>query len=158
MNVPKPDLTKCCSPGKFIVRGEGPDSARVMLIGQNPGAEEERQGRPFVGSSGKYLASVLEKNGMNRDSLYITNIVKCRTPQNRKPTDEEIKSCLPVLVKEIKKVKPRLIVLLGKVALKTPRFEGIAYIETYHPAAASRFPRFRKKFEDDIASIKKSWF
>ena len=150
-------MKECCAETQSLVSGEGPNSARVMLVGQNPGIEEERQGRPFVGRAGKYLTTILEKNGLNRRDLYITNIVKCRTPQNRKPTSKEIEDCLPVLLEEIDKIKPELIVLLGNVARNTPRLDNINYIETYHPAAARRFPRFRRKFEADIARIKKEY-
>lgn len=126
-----------------------------MLIGQNPGAEEEKVGRPFVGRSGKYLDSVLHKNGIEREKLFITSVVKCRTPGNRKPTAKEISDCMPLVVRQIKKIKPRLVVLMGEVAWQTLRFEGIRYIETYHPAAAMRFPKIRARFEEDFRKLGK---
>lgn len=129
-------------------------NATVMLIGQNPGSEENKQGRPFVGRSGKYLNEVLIKAGLKRENLYITSVVKCNTLHNRKPTTREIRSCLPLLIKQIKQIQPRLVVLMGQVAWQTPRLAGIKYIETYHPAAAMRFPRIREKFERDFARIK----
>jgi DNA polymerase len=134
--------------------GEGPRNAEVMLIGQNPGKEEVKQGRPFVGRSGQYLNKVREKNGLDRSKLYLTGVVKEATPGNRKPKAEEIKRWMPCLEAEIKKVKPDVIVLMGRVAWKTVRFEGIDYMETYHPAAAMRFPKMRKKFEKDIKKLK----
>ena len=133
--------------------GEGPPHAGVMLIGQNPGAEEEKTGRPFVGRSGKYLDTVLLKNGIKREELFITSVVKCRTPRNRKPERGEIAACLPLLVEQIKQIKPGIIVLMGMIARHTPRFAGIRYVDTYHPSAAMRFPKIRQKFEADFEEL-----
>jgi DNA polymerase len=133
--------------------GEGPEDADVMLVGQNPGKEEVKQGRPFVGRAGQYLNQALEKNGLDRGKLYLTGVVKEPTPGNRKPKAKEIDRWMPSLVAEIKEVKPEVIVLMGRVAWKTPRFQGIDYMETYHPAAAMRFPKIRKKFEKDIRKL-----
>ena len=149
-------IGNCCrdTPGpKTVVPGEGPSDARVMLIGQNPGAEEDKLGRPFVGRSGKYLDKVLKENGIERSSLFITSVVKCKTPKNRKPTPQEIENCLPYLVEQIKDIKPELIVLMGQVAWGIPRLAGIQFIETYHPAAAMRFPKIKEKFEADFRRI-----
>lgn len=134
--------------------GEGPEDAEIMLVGQNPGKEEVKQGRPFVGRSGQYLNEVLNKNDIDRSKLYLTGVVKEPTPGNRKPTADEIRRWMPSLVSEIKHIKPKIIVLMGRVAWRTPRFEGIEYIETYHPAAAMRFPKARKKFEADMGLLK----
>lgn len=121
--------------------GEGPRDADVMLVGQNPGREEVKQGRPFVGRSGQYLDRILQQNGLDRSKPYITGVVKEPTPHNRKPKADEIKYWMPTLVAEIKEVKPKIVVLMGRVAWQVPRFEGIDYIQTYHPSAAMRFPR-----------------
>lgn len=137
-----------------IVLGEGPRNALIMLIGQNPGNEEVKIGRPFVGRSGKYLDGVLRKNGLIRSQIYITSVVKEGTPGNRRPTPQEIKRWLPHLIGEIKEIRPKIVALMGAVAWQIPRFEGIKYIETYHPAAAMRFPEMRKKFEADIRELK----
>lgn len=134
---------------------EGPRHARVMLVGQNPGREEVRQHRPFVGRSGKYLNQVLRKKGIDRDTLYLTCVVKAPTPGNRKPTADEIRHWMPHLVREIKKVAPEIVVLMGRVAWKAPRFEDIQYIETYHPAAAMRFPEVRRRFERDMEALRR---
>lgn len=134
--------------------GEGPEDADIMLVGQNPGKEEVKQSRPFVGRSGQYLNEVLRQNGIDRSKLYLTGVVKEPTPGNRKPTTDEISRWMPSLVSEIKRIKPKIIVLMGRVAWQTPRFEGIEYIETYHPAAAMRFPKARKRFEADMALLK----
>ncbi|MBI2836549.1 MAG: uracil-DNA glycosylase [Chloroflexi bacterium] len=137
-----------------VVPGEGPPNATVMLIGQNPGREEARQGRPFIGRSGKYLDRVLAENGIDRKELYITSVVKETTPGNRAPTTAEIERWLPHLVDEIKWIRPRIIVLMGKVASNVPRLEDIEYIETCHPAAAMRFPKMRREFEQAIAELR----
>ena len=144
----------CSLKGSKPVLGEGPEHADVMLIGQNPGREEDKQGRPFVGRSGKYLDIVIRKSGLKREDLFITSVVKCRTYRNRKPTKAEIQNCLPLLVEQIKQIRPRLIVLMGIVAQQTPRLDGVRYIETYHPAAAMRFPQIKEKFEQDFKRIK----
>lgn len=141
--------------GTFVA-GEGPQNAEIMLIGQNPGGEEARQRRPFVGRSGRYLDSVLRKNNIDRSRLYITSVVKETTPGNRKPTAREISYWMPYLLEEIRQVEPRVVVLMGEVAWKTPRLGNIRYIETYHPAAAMRFPRAREKFENDFSKLKKT--
>ncbi|MFO7981115.1 MAG: uracil-DNA glycosylase [Candidatus Aminicenantes bacterium] len=138
-----------------FVEGEGPLDADVMLIGQNPGKEEDRTGRPFVGRAGIYLNKVLKKNGINREEIYITSVVKCRTPHNRKPNQKEIETSIPYLIEQIKKIDPKIIVLMGKVAWNTPRQDDREYIETYHPAAAMRFPKIRKKFEADFKKLRK---
>lgn len=124
-----------------------------MLVGQNPGREEVKQGRPFVGRSGKYLNKVLTDCGLIREQLYITALVKAPTPGNRKPTAAEIKYWIPCLETEIKKINPWIIVLMGRVAWHAPRLECMDYIETYHPAAAMRFPEIRARFEADFRKL-----
>ena len=141
--------------GTFVA-GEGPQNAEIMLIGQNPGGEEARQRRPFVGKSGRYLDSVLRRNNIDRSRLYITSVVKETTPGNRKPTAREISYWMPYLLEEIRQVKPRVVVLMGEVAWKIPRLDNIRYIETYHPSAAMRFPRARERFENDFKRLKKA--
>jgi len=126
-----------------------------MLIGQNPGREEGKQGRPFVGRAGKYLDKVLSMSNLDRNKLYITSVVKETTPGNRRPTREEIERWMPYLLEEVRRVKPRIIVLMGTVAWKTPRQPGIDYILTYHPAAAMRFPGPRERFERDFERLGK---
>jgi uracil-DNA glycosylase family 4 len=148
------DLSMGWSHKKAMNFAEGPEDADIMLVGQNPGKEEVKQGRPFVGRSGRYLNKVLRHNGLERDGLYITAVVKEPTPGNRKPRVDEINRWMPTLLDEIKQIKPQIVVLMGRVAWRTPRFERIEYIETYHPAAAMRFPQMRKKFEADIKNSK----
>ncbi len=93
---------------KNAVPGEGPQNARLMLVGQNPGAEEDKKGKPFVGRAGKFLNKVLAQNGLNREEIFITNIVKHVTPQNRKPLPDEIEACAPYLTQQINLVKPKV--------------------------------------------------
>lgn len=139
---------------KHAVPGEGPKNARLLLVGQNPGEEEDKTGKPFVGRAGKFLNKVLMENRMNRQDLFVTNIVKHRTPNNRKPKKDEIEACLPYLLSQIEEIRPRIVVLMGEVAWLTRRRKGTVYFETYHPAAAMRFPRASEKFKRDFAEIK----
>jgi len=148
-----------------IVLGHGNPKAKVMLIGEAPGAQEVKHGKPFVGPAGKWLDKILKKNKINREKLYITNVVKVKTPDNRRPTEKEIKQWLPILISEIKKVKPKIIVLLGESASmavlgKKVKERGkiipkgkIKYLITYHPSAA-RFTKIRKTIEEDIRKVR----
>jgi uracil-DNA glycosylase len=138
---------------KHGVPGEGPLNAKIMLVGQNPGAKEDELGRPFVGRAGKYLTKTLAEFGIKREELFITNIVKHVSPQNRKPYDDEISACLPYLTAQIKAIKPKIIVLLGASAKETPRIEGTEYIQIVHPSAAMRFTKMREKFREQIADL-----
>jgi uracil-DNA glycosylase len=135
------------------VAGEGNLNAKVMLIGQNPGQKEDETGRPFVGRSGIYLDKVLQKNHLERKSFFITSIVKHASPGNRPPRPDEIVACVPYLEEQIKLIKPEIIVLMGKIAWKLSRQSDIEYIETFHPAAAMRFSKLRKKFEIDFITL-----
>ncbi len=138
---------------KHGVPGEGPLNAKVMFVGQNPGADEDEQGRPFVGRAGKYLTRTLVEFGINREEVYITNIVKHVSPQNRKPYDDEVRACLPYLIAQIRIIKPQIIVLLGESAKETPRIDGIEYIQIIHPSAAMRFTKMREKFRAQILDL-----
>jgi DNA polymerase len=140
---------------KHAVPGEGPVNAKVMLVGQNPGAAEDETGRPFVGRAGKYLTKVLADNGIKREDVFITNIVKHISPENRKPYADEVAACLPYLNTQISVIKPKIIVLLGASAKDTPRLEGIEYMEVIHPSAAMRFNKMKKKFQEQIAALSK---
>ena len=140
---------------KHGVPGEGPLNAKVMLVGQNPGADEDETGRPFVGRAGKFLTKVLAENGIKREDVFITNIVKHISPQNRKPYPDEVAACLPYLNTQISVIKPKIIVLLGASAKDTPRLEGIEYMQVIHPSAAMRFNNMREKFREQIAELAK---
>jgi uracil-DNA glycosylase len=140
---------------KHGVPGEGPLHAQVMFIGQNPGADEDETGRPFVGRAGKFLTKTLIEYGIKRDDVFITNIVKHVSPKNRKPLNDEVKACLPYLITQISVIKPKIIVLLGASAKETPRIDGIEYIQIIHPSAAMRFTNMREKFRLQIAELAK---
>ncbi len=132
------------------VPGEGPANAAVMLVGEAPGANEDKTGRPFVGMAGRYLERALAAEGIDRDAVFITGSVKHRTPRNRSPRTDEIAACRPWLLDQVAILRPRLIVLMGLTAWKMPRLPGIRFVETYHPAAAMRFPVARRRFEKDL--------
>jgi len=137
------------------VPGEGPTDAKIMFIGQNPGAEEDKTGRPFIGRAGKFLTKTLVEFGINREDVYITNIVKHTSPENRKPYPDEVITCIPYLTQQIAIIKPKIIVLLGASAKETPRIDGITYLEIIHPSAAMRFTKMREKFQTQIAELAK---
>jgi len=137
------------------VPGEGPIDAKAMFIGQNPGAEEDQKGKPFIGRAGKFLTKILSEHGIKREDIFITNIVKHVSPKNRKPTSDELTACLPYLIRQIEIIKPKMIVLLGASAKETPRIDGIEYFEVIHPSAAMRFTKMREKFTSQIAFIAK---
>lgn len=140
---------------KNAVPGEGPTGAKVMLVGQNPGAEEDKVGRPFVGRAGKFLNKVLAANGISREQVFVTNIVKHLTVKNRVPLSDEVAACVPYLSAQIDLIEPKVVVLMGTVAWQTPRLENVVFIETVHPSAAMRFTKMRKRFEEDFATLAK---
>src|SRR5947207_6733980 len=134
----------------LAVPGEGPPDARIVLIGEAPGRQEDRTGRPFVGAAGKVLDRSLAAAGLSRPDVYITNVVKCRPPANRPPKADEVQACRPYLLAELRAIQPKLLVTLGAHTLHglvgpRPRFadargtlisfEGIRLLPTYHPAA-----------------------
>ena len=132
-----------------IVFGEGNPEAMLMFIGEGPGAEEDSEGRPFVGKAGRLLSRMIKAMGLDRSQVYIANIVKCRPPENRDPHPVEIDTCFPFLVAQIESVRPQIIVALGRIAtgvlLRTKEpigklrgafhnWKGIAVMPTYHPS------------------------
>ena len=136
---------------KNAVPGEGPLDAKIMFVGEGPGQNEDEQGRPFVGAAGKFLTELLESIGLKRSDVFITNIVKCRPPNNRAPRKSEIEACNPYLQSQIRLINPRIVCALGSPAIMTlmgdeysaSRFHGrpvangeITIIPMYHPAAA----------------------
>jgi len=160
-------------PCKIQVRGEGPKNAKLMLIGEAPGRQEVEQKRPFVGRAGRFLNKTLSEVKIARTACYITNVVKFRSTQivsgkttDRAPTPDEISACLPILKREIARVKPRVVVLLGRTAgfalLGAKKIEHgalkrdkIVFIPTYHPAVAIRNRKFRKIFVEDLRTAAK---
>lgn len=135
---------------KHAVPGEGATDATLVLVGQNPGREEDETGKPFVGRAGKFLNKILAENSISRQEIFITNIVKHVTPNNRKPLPDEIEACKPYLTTQLEIITPKTVVLMGKVAGQASRIEGINYIETVHPSAAMRFTKMRKRFVEDF--------
>ena len=135
------------------VPGDGPTNAAIMLVGQNPGAEEDKMGKPFIGRAGKFLNKTLKENNIDREKLFVTNIVKHASPENRAPLPDEIAACAPYLVEQISIIKPKIVVLMGAIAWQVPRVEGINYIETVHPSAAMRFTRMKNRFDNDFKNL-----
>ena len=151
-----------------FVNGEGPLDAKIMFIGQAPGDSEDRSGRPFVGRSGRLLDALIHSAGLNRQNLYITSTVQFFPPKNRIPTDEEIEACRPYLMAQIELIKPKLVVLVGSIAMKEfTGMEGImgvhgklikrpeaSYFVTLHPAAAVRINKNLPLIESDFQKLK----
>lgn len=164
-NCDKCDLAKT---RKNVVIGTGNKNAKIMFIGEGPGADEDMQGVPFVGKAGKLMDKAFEGIGIKREEVYIANIVKCRPPQNRNPEDEEAQNCREYLESQIKLVNPRIIVLLGSVSLKNIlgkeygitqergkiiEKDGIKYIPTFHPAALLRDEEKKIDFFKDLKKV-----
>jgi DNA polymerase len=149
------------------VPGEGPEDAEIMFIGEGPGFHEDRQGRPFVGAAGNYLNELLEMIDLDREGVYITNVIKCRPPGNRDPQAEEIKACRSYLDRQIDLIRPQLVVTLGRFSMQRyfpnasisrihgqPRRVGsVIYYPMFHPAAALHQPLWRSLLEEDILKI-----
>ena len=152
-----------------VVPGEGSDNAEIMFIGEGPGKNEDEQGRPFIGAAGKLLDKLIESIGLTREDIYIANVVKCRPPGNRDPLPEEVDACRPWLNQQIKIIKPKLIVLLGRHSMdrflpnqkisidhgKPKRHNGQVYFPIYHPAAALYRNSLLEDLEKDFKKIPK---
>ncbi len=149
------------------VPGEGPEDAEIFFIGEAPGWHEDQQGRPFVGPAGQFLEELLASIGLKRNAVYITNVVKCRPPQNRDPLPEEIQSCRNWLDMQLELIKPKMIVTLGRYSMAryfpkgtisrlhgTYRKEGdVIYYAMYHPAAALHQQSLRNAIQEDMLRI-----
>ena len=157
------------SRNKFVF-GDGNPNADIMIIGEAPGAEEDKQGIPFVGRAGKLLTDILKAIQLTREDIYIANILKCRPPSNRNPLPSERELCMPYLYKQIELIQPKVILLLGLVAanallkLKTSltkmrgnvyELEGVKTMVTYHPAALLRNPHWKRGTWEDVQQFKK---
>lgn len=147
------------------VYGDGDEHAEILFVGEAPGAEEDRQGLPFVGRAGQLLNRLLEQVGLKRSEVYICNLLKCRPPENRDPLPEELAACRPYLDKQLSVIKPEIIVCLGLFAAQAllntkesmARLRGeehkigdVFVIPTYHTAAALRFPSYKQQIYDDL--------
>ena len=159
---------KLCRTRQNIVFGTGNKQARLMFIGEGPGADEDRLGEPFVGRAGKLMDLAFETLGIDRKEVYIANVVKCRPPSNRNPEEEEAIACLNYLRNQVILVKPEIIVLLGSVALKNIigkdygitasrgkwiEKKGIKYMPTWHPAALLRDETKKIDFIKDLKKV-----
>ncbi len=162
---------KLCKNRQNIVFGVGNKNADIMFIGEGPGADEDRLGEPFVGRAGKLMNMAFQAIGLKRNEVYIANIVKCRPPANRNPEEDEAFSCLNYLRNQVMLVKPKIIVLLGSVALKNilgkeygitasrgkwVEKKGIRYMPTWHPAALLRDETKKIDFINDLKLVLKS--
>ena len=155
-----------------FVFGEGDPKADILIVGEAPGADEDRMGRPFVGAAGKLLDKILAAINLSRHEVFICNILKCHPPQNRDPLPEEIAQCQPYLMKQIELVQPKIILCLGRFAAQTllqttnslgslrGRFFDFCeskLIVTYHPAALLRNPEYKRPTWDDVQLLQKEY-
>jgi len=172
-------IKKCCScllrgTCSQVVPGEGNPNAEILFIGEAPGAEEDKQGLPFVGAAGKFLNQMLETIHLKREDVFIANVLKCRPPANRDPMPEEVAACWPWLLEQIRSIRPKLIVLLGRHAMerflpnqKISQIHGTAlrrelegvgkqvFYALYHPAAALYQGSLRETLLKDFKKIPK---
>jgi DNA polymerase len=152
-----------------VVFGSGNPDADLMFIGEGPGAEEDRQGLPFVGAAGELLTKIIQAMDLRRDDVYIANVVKCRPPGNRDPQPDEVAACRGYLERQIELINPRLIVILGKVAAQTLlgnespigqmrgqwyQVRGIPTMITYHPAALLRNQALKRPTWEDMQQVR----
>ena len=166
------ECKKCrlCTNRTNIVFGQGNKKARLMFIGEGPGADEDKQGIPFVGKAGQLMNNAFQALEINREDVYIANIVKCRPPSNRVPEDDEVQTCLNYLRNQVILIKAKIIVLLGSTALKNilgkeygitavrgnwMEKNGIKYMPTWHPAALLRDENKKIEFWQDLKEAKK---
>ncbi|NIM19250.1 MAG: uracil-DNA glycosylase [Candidatus Latescibacteria bacterium] len=152
-----------------VVFGVGNPGTKVMFIGEAPGRDEDLQGEPFVGRAGQLLTKILEAIDQKRENVYITNILKCRPPDNRDPQESEVRCCEKYLISQIELIQPKLICALGRIAaqwllqtkaplgtLRTGEYyyQGIRVLVTYHPAALLRNPQFKRPAWEDFKKLK----
>ena len=155
-----------------IVFGDGNLKAKLMFIGEGPGVEEDRQGKPFVGAAGQLLTRIIEAIKLSRDQVYICNIIKCRPPGNRNPETDEIKTCFPFLTRQIAAIQPDFIIALGTFAAQTllgtatpisrlrgrfHEYKGIKVVPTYHPAYLLRNPDKKRDVWEDMKMLMKEY-
>ncbi|PIR43249.1 uracil-DNA glycosylase [candidate division WWE3 bacterium CG10_big_fil_rev_8_21_14_0_10_32_10] len=160
---------KCrlCKGRKNAVVGEGNINAKIVFVGEAPGAEEDKQGRPFVGRSGMFLNDLMRKCGFKRTDVWIGNIIKCRPPENRDPMVDEVRACRPYLDRQLDLINPKMVVTLGRFALeyflpkekisevhgRPLRAKSRIIFPLYHPAAALRNEAIRKIMNNDFKAI-----
>jgi len=154
------------------VPGEGSQNSQLMFIGEGPGFEEDQQGRPFVGPAGQLLTKMIQAINLRREEIYISNVVKCRPPENRLPLEDEVGTCRPFLEEEIRLVDPRILVPLGSCAAQTLSrskkkisalrgrlldYKGRRLIATYHPAYLLRNPGAKREAWEDLKRIRREY-
>jgi uracil-DNA glycosylase len=167
------DCRRCrlCERRTQIVFGVGNPKARIMFVGEGPGAEEDRQGEPFVGRAGQLLTDIITKGmGLKRSDVYIANVVKCRPPDNRVPEPDEMAACIPFLEAQIEAIRPEVIVALGATAVQGllgvkvqitkfrgewTNFKGTPLMPTFHPSYLLRNPSAKKEVWVDIQTVMK---
>ncbi len=161
---------KLCEGRTHIVFGEGDAAAKLVFVGEGPGSDEDRQGRPFVGRAGKLLTDIIRAMGLQRESVYICNIIKCRPPRNRNPETDEIRACVPFLERQLDAIRPRFICALGTFAAQTlletttpisrlrgrfHEYRGIRLMPTFHPAYLLRNPEKKRAVWEDVQQLMK---
>jgi uracil-DNA glycosylase len=152
-----------------VVFGAGNENTKLVFVGEAPGADEDQQGKPFVGKAGQKLTQIIAAMGLSRDEVYITNVLKCRPPNNRNPLPFEIETCEPFLIAQLKLINPKVICTLGTFATQTllrtdqqisklrgkfHTYQGIRLMPTYHPAFLLRDPKFKKDVWEDVQKVK----
>lgn len=155
-----------------FVFGEGNPKAKLVVIGEAPGADEDEQGKPFVGRAGKLLTEILKAVNFTREEVFICNILKSRPPNNRNPLPEEIEACEPYLFKQLELIKPKLILCVGTFAAQTllrskeplgkmrgkfHEYQGIPTMVTFHPAALLRNPNWKRPTWEDVQLLRKEY-
>ncbi len=149
------------------VPGEGSSNADLLFVGEGPGRSEDQQGRPFIGAAGKVLSKLLDSIGLSREDVFITNVVKCRPPENRKPLRDEVTKCRPYLEKQIETIRPKLVCVLGATALealigdsnlsaqhgKLITRGGLKLFVMYHPASALYNNKLEAVMMEDVRSL-----
>lgn len=158
-----------CQGRKNVVFGSGNPHADIMFVGEAPGAEEDKLGLPFVGAAGQLLTKMIEAMGLQREDVYIANVIKCRPPNNRDPLPEEIAQCEPYLIQQLEMVGPQVICTLGRFAaqtlLKTTDsmgrlrgkvfdYQGVKLVPTYHPAALLRNAQWKRPTWEDLKLVR----
>jgi len=152
------------------VFGKGNPEASLVFVGEAPGREEDLAGEPFVGGAGQLLTRIIHAINLSREDVYITNVLKCRPPKNRDPKPEEVATCFPFLIKQLRAIRPRLICALGKFAAqalletteristlrgKIGEFQNIRVVPTFHPASLLRNPQWKRDVWQDMQLIQK---
>jgi DNA polymerase len=160
---------RLCEGRTNVVFGSGNPDADLMFVGEGPGANEDRQGLPFVGAAGELLTRIIQAIELRREEVYIANVVKCRPPGNRDPHPDEVAACIGFLRRQVRLVRPKLLVALGRIAAQTllacttpvarlrgtwHEFEGVPVRVTYHPAALLRSPDLKRPTWEDMRVVR----